>query len=101
MENVPVPAEKGRLRYLLVAVPIFIAVAMPLWQSQLEYGWLELALGHRAWLFWITVSVWGLTVILAIRTLRVWWVLVTAPPVLYPVGIAIALLIECSKGNCL
>ena len=82
-------------------LPAIIAVALPVWQTQFRYGWLEMAVGSFAWLFWIAVLAWGVLIAFAIRRHRAWWLLITAPLVLYPVGIAASLLIACAGGDCL
>jgi hypothetical protein len=87
-------------RWWLV-LPIMIAVALPAWQTQLEYGWLEMALGRCAWLFWIAAAGWGALTAVAIHRHRAWWLLVTAPLVLYPVVMTAVLLVACARGNCL
>lgn len=82
-------------------LPIIIAVSLPLWQTQFRYGWLEMALGSFAWLFWLAVATWGVLTAAAIRRHRAWWLLITAPFVLYPVGMAVGLLAACAGGDCL
>ena len=91
--------RKSRLWWLLP--PIIIAVALPFWQAQLDDGWLEMALGGFAWLFWIAVVAWGVFTGMAIRRFQAWWLLITAPLVLYPVLMALVLLGACAQGNCL
>ena len=82
-------------------LPIIIALAMPLWQTQFRGGWLEMALGSFGWLFWISVLAWGVLTAAAIRRHRSWWLLITAPLVLYPVVAAAWLLAACAGGDCL
>ena len=84
-----------------ILLPILIAVALPLWQTQFQYGWLEMALGGFAWLFWIAVLTWLVLVVVAIRKHRTWWLLITAPLILYPVIMAVVLLAACAGGDCL
>jgi ABC-type spermidine/putrescine transport system permease subunit II len=79
---------------------LVIAVALALWQTQLQYGWLEMALGGFAWAFWIAVIAWGTLTAAAIHRHRAWWLLITAPIVLYPVVMAIGLLASCARGDC-
>jgi hypothetical protein len=82
-------------------LPIIIAIALPLWETQLRYGWPEMALGGFAWLFWIAVTAWVVLTAAAIRRHRAWWLLVTTPFVLYPVVMAVGLLAACAGGDCL
>lgn len=82
-------------------LPLVVAVALPLWQTQLRYGWLDMAFGGFAWLFWIAVVVWAVLTAAAIRRHRAWWLLVTVPFVLYPVVMAVTLLAACARGDCL
>ncbi|TMM48787.1 hypothetical protein [Qipengyuania marisflavi] len=89
-----------RRRWLL-SVLIIIAGALVLWQTQFRYGWLEMALGSFAWLFWIAVVAWGALTAVAIRRHRAWWLLIAAPVVLYPVVMAAGLLVSCAGGDCL
>jgi hypothetical protein len=96
METLPIV----RRRWWMVG-PIIIAVALALWQTQFRDGWLEMALGRFARLFWIAVIGWGASTAAAIRRHRAWWLLITAPVVLYPVVMAAGLLLACAGGDCL
>jgi hypothetical protein len=60
-----------------------------------------MALGRFAWLFWIAVAAWILVTFIAIRRHRAWWLLITAPLVLYPVVTAFGTLAACATGDCL
>lgn len=91
------PTESRRSWLLL---PITIALALPLWQTQFRDGWLEMALGRFAWLFWIAVGASVLLTFSAIRRHRAWWLLITAPLVLYPVVMAFGILAACATGDC-
>ena len=82
-------------------LPVIIAVALPIWQTQFRYGWIEMASGDFAWLFWMAVVAWGVLTAGAIRRHRAWWLLTTAPLVLYPVVMGARLLAACAVGNCL
>ena len=86
---------------LLYSVPVLIAAAMPLWQMQFRYGWLGMALGTWAWLFWTAVLTWLVCVVLAIKRFKGWWLLLTTPLVLFPVVMAGGLLAACATGDCL
>lgn len=89
---------RNRRAWLLL--PVVIAVALPLWQTQLRDGWLEMAVGSLAWLFWIAVVVWAVLTFVAIRWHRAWWLLLTAPVVLYPVVITLFVVAACATGDC-
>jgi hypothetical protein len=93
-------AQRVSRRWWL-ALPIIIAVALPLWQAQFRDGWLEMALGGFAWLFWAAVVGWAVLTAAAIRRHHAWWLLITAPFVLYPVVMAAGLLMSCAGGDCL
>lgn len=84
-----------------LVLPVVIAVLLPIWQTQFRYGWLEMALGSFAWLFWIAVALWAALVFAAIRRKRAWWLLLTAPLVFYPVIMSVSLLAACATGDCL
>jgi len=88
-------------RHWWLPLPIILAVALPLWQTQFRYGWLEMALGGFAWLFWLGALAWAVLTAAAIRQHRAWWLLITAPLVLYPVVSAALLLVACAGGDCL
>ena len=94
-------ADPSKQYLLLGLIPIVIAVALPIWQSQFEYGWTEMALGVWAWLFWIAVLTWAACVALAIKRFKWWWLLLTTPLVLFPVVMAGGLLAACATGDCL
>ncbi len=79
---------------------LLIPVAFLFGQLFFRYGWLEMALGQFALVFWILVVAWAAAVIVSVRR-RQWWALLGAPVALYP-GLGSALiLISCAQGNCL
>ncbi|WP_145618723.1 hypothetical protein [Nitrospirillum bahiense] len=84
----------------MTVVAVAIAVAMAVWMAVAQYGWLEGVVRHPA-LFWGTVLGWAISVINVIRWRRRWWLLATAPIVLFPVIGTVMLAIECGRGNCL
>jgi hypothetical protein len=94
-------ADSPKQYVSLAAIPLVIAVAMPVWQSQFKYGWLEMALGGWAWLFCIAVLAWAVCVVLAIKRFKLWWLLLSAPLILFPVVMAGVLLAACATGDCL
>jgi hypothetical protein len=69
----------------MTAVAVLIAAAFPVWQSFTEYGWLGVVFGNFATAFWLAVLIWVGCVAGAIICARRWWVLLTAPIVLFPV----------------
>lgn len=85
----------------LVILPVIIAIALPIWQMQLEYGWVQMAFGRFAWLFWALALLWVVLVTVAIRRHRWWWLLITAPFVLFPVFMLGVVLVACAPGNCI
>jgi hypothetical protein len=82
-------------------LPVVIAVALAIWQSRLEYGWLEMALGGQAWLFWSALLLWAMLVGVALKRHRAWWLLLTAPLILYPAALSALVLAACARGDCL
>ena len=84
-----------------VLLPILIAGAMPIWELQVEYGWLDMGAGQHARLFWFAVVAWLVLTFAAIKRYRAWWLLITAPFVLYPVVMMFGLLAACAHGDCL
>jgi|GEM_PF-3574239 len=89
-----------RLGDFLTIGALAVAVAVPIWERLAVYGWLELTLG-RLPIFWVVVLFWIVAVSGAIRWRKRWWLLATAPPVLYPAAFLSLLMFECSRGNCL
>lgn len=94
-------ADKTIAANWLTAIAIGIAAVLPLWQAMTEYGWLGIAFGRLSLLFWAVVLVWIVSVVCVLRWQRRWWVLLTAPIVLYPVVMSGALLGACTRGDCL
>jgi hypothetical protein len=94
-------ADSPKQYVSLAAIPIVIAVGLPVWQSQFKDGWLEMALGGWAWLFWIAVLAWTVCVALAIKRFKLWWLLLSAPLVLLPVVMAGGIIAACATGDCL
>jgi hypothetical protein len=85
----------------LTAIAIGIAAVLPLWQAVTEYGWLGVAGGRFSFLFWAIILVWIICVVWVLRWRKRWWVLLTAPIVLYPLVMFGALLVGCARGDCL
>ena len=85
----------------LTACAIVIAIALSLLRLTTEYGWLGMAFGQLAYLFWTLVVAWVVCVTCVLRWQRRWWLLTTAPVVLYPVFMSFALLGACASGDCL
>lgn len=89
-------------RYWAAILPITIALGLMIWQSQFEGGWLEMAVGSGAWLFWASVAIWSVSTAWAIRRSRWGWlILLTAPIVFYPVLLWAFLFVACATGSCL
>ena len=85
----------------LAILPFLIAVGCFVGPIFFKYGMLEMALGHIAWVFWLAVVAWLVSVIVVIKRTRWWWVLVSGLPVAVPVVFAIGLLAACASGDCL
>ena len=85
-------------RLCLLVLPILISVSLAIWQTQFRDGWLEMA--FSSWLFWIAALAWLVLVFAAIRIHRAWWLLITAPFVLWPVIASLLLLVICLGGDC-
>jgi hypothetical protein len=94
-------ADSPKRYVLVVTIPIVIAVALPVWQSQFKDGSLGMAFGGWMWLFWIAVLTWTVCVVLAIKRFKQWWLLLSAPFVLFPVVMAGGILAACATGDCL
>lgn len=94
-------ADKASAANWLAATAVVIAVALPGWQMVTEYGWFGVAFGDFAAVFWAVILVWVLCVVCVLRWQRRWWILITAPVVLYPVVMSGFLLGACAVGNCL
>jgi hypothetical protein len=79
---------------------LIIPVAFLVGQSFFRHGWLDMALGQFAIIFWIAAIAWAAALLVSLRR-KQWWALLSAPLALYPiVGVAL-LLYECAQGNCL
>lgn len=83
------------------ATALAIAIALPVRAAVADYGWLDLPFGTYALLFWFAVLIWGACVVATLLWRQRWWILLTAPVVLYPVGIAGLLIAACMRGDCL
>lgn len=91
-----VPARDDNRSTLLI-LGILLAVALLL----LWNDWLTVGLGPVFPAYWALVLVWFVSVVLAVRRHRRWWVLLTAAVVLYPAARVALFLIECSQKACL
>jgi hypothetical protein len=81
---------------LALAIPIAFLIA----QLFFRYGWLEMALGRYAIVFWIVAGAWLCALIVSFRR-RQWWALLSAPLALYPIVLSAMLLTSCAQGDCL
>ena len=80
---------------------VVIAALITLWQATAQYGAFGVAFGDFSFLFWMLVAVWLVSVALALRWTRRWWILLTMPVILLPVGIWLIFTVQCLRGNCL
>ncbi|CAB3846076.1 hypothetical protein LMG26842_02588 [Achromobacter dolens] len=91
------PFIKPGNRLTILLVTIFAAVALLL----TRVDWLTLGLGRYFPAYWAAMLLWLACVVLVLRRQRRWWVLVTAPVVLYPAVMVGHFLIECSRKACI
>lgn len=91
------PSTKPGNRLTILIFVILAAVALLL----IGGDWLMVGLGPYFPAYWAAVLVWLVCVVLVIRRQRRWWVLSTAPIVLYPAVMAGYFLIECSRKACI
>ncbi|MBB6252523.1 hypothetical protein FHS74_003083 [Nitrospirillum iridis] len=85
----------------LTILAIAITVALLVWKSSVQYGWLEVTFGRCGVFFWLAALVWAISVTCVIRWQRRWWLLLTAPVVLYPVVAGVVFMAHCVQGDCL
>ena len=83
----------------LPALAIAIAAALTAWLVLAPYGWLAVTFGPFAYLFWSGALLWGVIVWIAIHDHRQWWLLATFPAVVYPLAMAILLVLACTLGD--
>jgi hypothetical protein len=69
-------------------------------QATVSGGVLEAEFGPYAALFWLLVILWFLIGLLAVLRRQFLWVALTAPIILYALFMGSALLLACSRGNC-
>ncbi|WP_241052731.1 hypothetical protein [Achromobacter xylosoxidans] len=84
-------------RLTVLVFVILAAVALLLVRSD----WLMVGLGPYFPAYWAAVLAWLVCITLAIRRQRRWWLLLTAPVVLYPAVRVAAFLVECSQKACI
>jgi hypothetical protein len=92
--------DKASAANWLTAVAVAIAGALPVWQAVTEFGWLGIAFGRLSPVFWAMILIYIVCVACVLWWQRRWWVLITAPIVLYPVLMAGAVLGSCARGDC-
>lgn len=79
-----------------------IAAVFAAWMGLVEHGRLLMLAGPLAPVFWAGTLVWLVCVSAAITRQRQWWLLLTAPIVLYPAFMWGWLLLACLvQGACL
>jgi hypothetical protein len=84
---------------LALVVTLFMAA----WFAREGGGWLEAAAASQGGLrfYWCLALVWLVCAIHAIRTRRRWLLLLTAPIVLCPAFLLLAMVTACLAGRCL
>jgi hypothetical protein len=97
----PEGTTRARAGDAMAILAVAIAVALAIWLVIVEDGWLGMVFGRLGTVFWLAVAVWIGCVTGAILWRRRWWVLLTAPALLYPIFMSGMLLVACLKGNCL
>ena len=85
----------------LTSAALLITAGLLIWSIVDGQGWFGVAFGSLYLLFWAAILAWLACVILAIRRYRRWWILSTAPLVLYPVFASALLVGACLAGNCI
>lgn len=90
------PSIKPGNRLTILIFVILAAVVL-----LMRVDWLTVGLGPYFPAYWTAVLAWLVSVVLVIRRQRRWWVLVTAPVVLYPAVMVGYFLIECSRKACI
>ena len=91
------PSIKPGNRLTILIFVILAAVVLLL----MRVDWLTVGLGPYFPAYWTAVLAWLVSVVLVIWRQRRWWVLVTAPVVLYPAVMVGYFLIECSRKACI
>lgn len=91
------PSIRANNRLTILILVILAAVALLL----VRVDWLTVGLGPYFPAYWAAVLAWIVCVVLVIRRQRRWWVLVTAPVVLYPAVMVAYFLVECSRKACI
>ncbi|MGU3493879.1 hypothetical protein ACLBXM_07550 [Xanthobacteraceae bacterium A53D] len=93
--------DKAKAGNRATAAALVIAAGLLVWQLVAEAGPLGPFINGNIVLFGPLLLVWLACVIAAIRWRRRWWLLVTAPVVLFPVAVVIAIIRACLDGRCL
>ena len=97
----PDGTTRARAGDAMAIFAIVIAIALAIWQATVNYGWFGMVFGPLGAVFWLTVVLWIGCVAGAILWRRRWWVLLTAPALLYPIFMSGMLLAACMRGDCL
>ncbi len=71
----------------LTGIAIAIALVVPFFAMGSEGSWLAPVLWPLSPIYWLAVAGWAVCVGCVLRWQRQWWLLLTALPVLYPVGL--------------
>ncbi len=93
--------QPARVANWLTTGAIAIALIVAIWATMEPNGWLDIAIDANAALFWLAVLAWIVCVIGAIVSRRRWWLLLTAPIVLFPAFLFGLLAVACMGGDCI
>lgn len=94
--------DHGKIKraHWLSGVAVAIAGVMLPWQMFAEDAWFGMAFGALSLVFWTLAVIWFVSVAYLLGWARRWWILITAPVVLFPIAMACTVLIQCARGNC-
>lgn len=71
----------------LTGIAVAMALTVPFYAMASERSWLAPLLWPLSPIYWLAVSGWAVCIGCVLRWQRQWWLLLTALPVLYPVGL--------------
>ena len=84
----------------MTAVAIGTAILLLIWLMRAESA-LDVAVGEHAYSYWAAVLAWIICTAGSLLWLRRWWLLLTAPIMLYSALPAALIVAACLQGDCL